>query len=184
VGAGFAWILSSSIVRAWCTMVLYELPNFSTREDSFFNMTWEISQWEFYTGIVTFYGLLFFGHLPRWRSKGFLDCACIHQTDAANKMLGVSNLASFLGVSDEMVILWDPLYFTRGWCGYELASYLALNTKGRIRLLPLLLPLLLVCHGGFSDVLAFDPWLLGTHLIGLFMHDTVLHFSGSWWQKL
>eukprot|EP00929_Paragymnodinium_shiwhaense_P097861 TRINITY_DN59451_c0_g1_i1.p1 TRINITY_DN59451_c0_g1~~TRINITY_DN59451_c0_g1_i1.p1 ORF type:complete len:335 (+),score=25.92 TRINITY_DN59451_c0_g1_i1:245-1249(+) len=58
--------------------------------------------------------------LPR---HAFLDKLCIHQTDEIKKQRGIKGLAGFLRVSDRMVILWTPEYFTRLWCSYELAAW-------------------------------------------------------------
>lgn len=72
----------------------------------------------------------------------FLDKLCIHQTDAAKKQAGIDQLGAFLRRSTRMVVLWQPVYFQRGWCVFELAAFLHMN-KGRanITFIPLKLPL-------------------------------------------
>eukprot|EP00928_Gymnodinium_smaydae_P066898 TRINITY_DN49860_c0_g1_i1.p1 TRINITY_DN49860_c0_g1~~TRINITY_DN49860_c0_g1_i1.p1 ORF type:complete len:385 (-),score=30.35 TRINITY_DN49860_c0_g1_i1:94-1248(-) len=67
---------------------------------------------------------------------GFLDCACIHQTVTVLKVTAIRKLAGFLRKSDELLICFDKCYLTRAWCVYEVACFLALNPKGRVRLLP------------------------------------------------
>jgi len=64
--------------------------------------------------------------LPLWRSSRsvFLDRACIHQSDAVLRKLGVDSIGAFLKMSKFMVVLWDPTYVTRLWCVFEMAAYL------------------------------------------------------------
>ena len=52
----------------------------------------------------------------------FLDCACIPQHDEALKAQCVRGLASFLGRSNKLVVLWSPRYFRRSWARF--ACYL------------------------------------------------------------
>jgi len=193
-----AWACLGSFLAALSVLgaqrFLYELPNFSKCEDGFFNLTWEISQWEFYAGIVTFYAILFFGHLFQQCSSGFLDCACIHQTDKAKKLLGITHLASFLRASAEMIILWDPLYFSRGWCGYELASYLALNAEGCVRVIPLSLQVEIAAVNvyflfGMASFLMLWPFIPAPWghnflvFLSMGMCFVFLAFSGEKYQK-
>jgi len=78
------------------------------------------------------------------QSTCFLDKCCIHQTDQEKKMQGIQQLGGFLRSSHRMVILWQPEYFTRLWCVYELAAfhYINLGVSGLVDLLPLKLPVL------------------------------------------
>ena len=45
--------------------------------------------------------------------EGFLDVACIHQTDHELMERGVYGLGAFLKRSKELRILWSPPYLTR-----------------------------------------------------------------------
>jgi hypothetical protein len=73
----------------------------------------------------------------------FLDCACINQVDASKKMAGIGNLASFLGSSSTLLVLWDERYFTRLWCCYEIAAFAFMNDRtleDALHILPVRLP--------------------------------------------
>jgi hypothetical protein len=150
-----------------CTQrFFHELPHFSTVHEELFHFSWAVSHWEMLSGLVAAAGILVFGHLPLRRTHVFLDCACIHQTIEAKKMAGIRNLATYLRKSDELVVLWEPCYFTRGWCGYELASYLALNPGGRVRVIPLLISveiftMIVFLSCGFSFFLLVWPYIPG-----------------------
>jgi len=68
----------------------------------------------------------------------FMDKLCIHQTDAELKTKGILGLAGFIKISDRLVILWSPRYFTRLWCIYEIASWVKQRKPLRnIQILPL-----------------------------------------------
>jgi hypothetical protein len=73
----------------------------------------------FFVGTVVFL-LTFFFWQPR--SLIFLDKVCIHQTDMEKKARGIDGLGGFLRKSRQMLLLWDPSYFTRLWCTFEVAA--------------------------------------------------------------
>jgi hypothetical protein len=74
----------------------------------------------------------------------FLDKACIHQTHARYKAEGIASLGSFLNMSDRLLLLWTPTYFTRLWCNYECSCFLDLKGAAQIDFVPLALPLYIV----------------------------------------
>lgn len=95
------------------------------------------SPWPMVAGIVVGFMVIFLGPCVRTQTKGFLDCACINQTDDDLKKQGIQHLGGFLEMSSELIVLWDKHYFTRGWCVYELAMYKVLRPDGKVRLLPI-----------------------------------------------
>jgi len=81
-------------------------------------------------GNISFLVVLFFWqHIKRALTRKtyfvFMDKMCIHQTDPELKGKGILGLAGFLRISDRLVILWSPRYFTRLWCVYEIASWMS-----------------------------------------------------------
>lgn len=72
--------------------------------------------------------LLFWQHVRsavlRSPRLAFVDKLCISQTDEELKKEGIRSLAGFIRRSDRLVVLWSPVYFTRVWCVYEIASWL------------------------------------------------------------
>jgi hypothetical protein len=53
----------------------------------------------------------------------FLDRCCIHQTNEKIKRQGILSLGNFVAASDRLLVLWDPTYFSRMWCVFELATF-------------------------------------------------------------
>lgn len=89
---------------------------------------------------------LFAGHrlLPSARKQCFLDCTCIAQTDEKLKQRAVGMLSGYLNMSDRLLLLWDPSYFSRLWCVYELAAYHHFSPAAPIDVLPLRLAVFVV----------------------------------------
>jgi hypothetical protein len=85
-------------------------------------------QMHFVLPMVVFFAVLWYGQeLPFGRRTCFLDKCCIHQTDESKKARGIKQLGAFLRHSKSMVVLWQPEYFTRLWCVYELAAFMHVN---------------------------------------------------------
>ena len=66
----------------------------------------------------------------------FLDKVCIHQTDPRLKQEGIAHLGMFLFFSGQLLILQTDDYLERLWTVYEVATFLRLNLKGRLVILP------------------------------------------------
>jgi len=94
--------------------------------------------------MVIFYVFLQYGQeLPFGRASCFLVKCCIHQTDEGKKAAGIKQLGAFLRYSKNIVVLWEPRYFTRLWCVYELAAFVYINDVNcrRVKFVPLQLSL-------------------------------------------
>ncbi|EER01262.1 hypothetical protein Pmar_PMAR020168 [Perkinsus marinus ATCC 50983] len=80
----------------------------------------------FVASVISFLLALFFGcRIPGYKhAMIFLDKCCISQTDQVAKLRGIRGLSSFLGKSNELLILWSRDYFKRLWCVFEVASFL------------------------------------------------------------
>jgi len=91
-----------------------------------------------------------------------------------------------------LVILWDSEYFQRGWCVYELASFVALNPNGRIITLPLKasagkVALNLAYFVGHAIVLmwpfVFDCSFLVAIVTAAFLSGVLVMASFDWYQR-
>jgi hypothetical protein len=77
---------------------------------------------------LVFLLVLRWGHaVPVHERLCFLDKCCINQTDPIKKAAGVKQLGAFLRNSEYLLVLWQPEYFTRLWCIYELAAFSHVN---------------------------------------------------------
>lgn len=81
----------------------------------------------------------------------FLDKVCIHQTDPALKARGIKSIGGLLSKSKRMLVAWDPSYFTRLWCTFELAAFKHAQPQAEIALLPIVL-------GRITTMLAITSW--------------------------
>jgi hypothetical protein len=118
--------------------------------------------------MVMFFVVLRYGQeIPLGRPSCFLDKCCIHQTDEGKKALGIKQLGAFLRYSGRMVVLWQPQYFTRLWCVYELAAFMHINGLDcrRVSFLPLKLSVFAIALSLFHSIatvcfVALLPWTL------------------------
>jgi hypothetical protein len=73
---------------------------------------------------LVFVLVLLLGQLfPLSSSLCFLDKCCIHQLDVLKKKRALQQIGTIISKSDYLLILWQPEYFTRLWCVYELAAF-------------------------------------------------------------
>jgi hypothetical protein len=106
-------------------------------------------------GMVVFFVVLWYGQeLPLGRVSCFLDKCCIHQTDEGKKKAGIQQLGAFLRYSKRMVVLWEPKYFTRLWCVYELAAFIHINDRDcrKVKFFPLKLSVLAIVFSLVNSV--------------------------------
>jgi hypothetical protein len=89
--------------------------------------------------------------IPMRESLCFLDKCCINQTDSVKKAAGIKQLGAFLRNSEYLLILWQPDYFTRLWCIYELAAFSHVNRGScdRVLIRPLKLSVFVVSYSVF-----------------------------------
>lgn len=99
----------------------------------------------------------------------FLDKVCIQQcTDHGEivqncprcriKQDGIRNLGAFLSNSKKLVILYSDLYFSRAWCCYEYACFIAVRGLDNIELLPLARPPIIWSLAILSMFLQVGHW--------------------------
>jgi len=117
--------------------------------------------------MLVFFLVLRYGQELPWGTRYcFLDKTCIHQTDEAKKAIGIKQLGAFLRYSEHMVVLWQPKYFTRLWCVYELAAFMHMNKDcRRVSFLPLKLSVFAIALNVFHSVATICfcillPWTL------------------------
>eukprot|EP00929_Paragymnodinium_shiwhaense_P090727 TRINITY_DN50868_c0_g1_i2.p1 TRINITY_DN50868_c0_g1~~TRINITY_DN50868_c0_g1_i2.p1 ORF type:complete len:581 (+),score=40.05 TRINITY_DN50868_c0_g1_i2:263-1744(+) len=76
----------------------------------------------------------------------FVDKLCIAQHDEELKSHGILGLGGFLKISQRLVVLWSPTYFSRLWCTFELAAWFRYeNSLSSVLFVPVEIPLRLVC---------------------------------------
>jgi len=80
----------------------------------------------------------------------FLDKLCIHQTDIVKKLKGINAIGAYLIRTKGLTILWDPTYFTRLWCVFEVAVFLRLNPYGTIDFVPITYGCVQLCGHAFT----------------------------------
>ena len=95
-----------------------------------------ISLWPFVVGEALVWLTLIKGrHFHA--SHCFLDCTCIAQADEKLKLQSINMLSGYVAMSDSMIVLWDPTYFERLWCVYELAAITYFSPQAPIHISPI-----------------------------------------------
>ena len=121
----------------------------------------------------SFYGIIFLffdiSKFTTWISNTtvsndtFLFWTMTADKDPVKKKKGIQGLGCFLDRSKTLTILWSPRYFSRLWCGFELATFLRHKSYGdpseqrAVEIMPTKLAVffcayMLACHACF-DVL-------------------------------
>merc|ERR1712130_53584 len=88
-------------------------------------------------GSLAFLCVYFFGHRITRKKQCFLDICCIDQASNESKQQGILKLGAYLNCSDNFIVLFDPSYFTRTWCVFELACYCRLSSLQKVKFVPL-----------------------------------------------
>lgn len=113
----------------------------------------------FFAGVCAFMGTLGSWHriaerIPFFEKSVFLDKVCIHQTDVSKKEQGIKSIGGILQHSHELLVAWDPTYFQRLWCTYEMSAFMHAQGKSRsVVIVP-------VQSGGLVAVLIFSEMLV------------------------
>merc|ERR1712194_412194 len=74
----------------------------------------------------------------------FLDKVCIPQTDPSAMKECIQRLAAFISHSNTVLIVYTDVYLKRLWTVYELAATCAMQTPGRIVIIPTIMPMVMV----------------------------------------
>jgi len=167
----------------------HPLPYLCTRHDEWFGYDFHFSYWELGIAILSGYLTLFWGRVFL-KKAGFLDGACIHQTDPELRSLGVRCLPGFLMASKNLIVMWDGFFLTRGWCCFEIATFRAKNPKGAIKLISIgLQTMMFHCHiyylFCYVSFLLVWPWVpgvmgfFGAGLLAMFPVYTYCAYGGE-----
>lgn len=89
----------------------------------------------YFIGLMMMWAFLLILPWLRCQGGGFLDAACVHQTDAHLKRDGISKVAQYIKASNDFLVALDQNYFSRGWCVYEFA--IAQASQKSIKAMPL-----------------------------------------------
>jgi hypothetical protein len=162
-GAQLDWFVSHSWKAAWWKRALSLMWIFNSMISAvvssagavivtlslvFWQFQWTGEFWEDFEGflpmgfaivagmLVVFLFILVQGHMliPSTRRQTvFFDRCCIHQTDKETKVRGIKGIGHFLKCSKGMVVLWDPTYFSRMWCMFELATFALVHSETGVK---------------------------------------------------
>jgi len=105
-----------------------------------------------YVPELVFFFLLFSLHWFRPK-MAFLDKMCINQNSIEEIRRGVQALPNFLHHSERLVVFWSTTYFTRLWCVYELARFLATHSANQMDFRPLSLCVLMIMANIASEAM-------------------------------
>ena len=102
---------------------------------------------------------------PSREHQIFLDKVCIHQTDTKLQKEGIAHLSMFLLFSGQLVVLQDDDYLERLWTVYELATFLSLQPNGRVVILPVNLPIVVLVSSLSLTTSQLLNWSLKTKVV-------------------
>merc|ERR1712217_90701 len=100
----------------------------------------------------------------------FLDKACIHQTNREKKLKGIKQLGAVLRYSERMLVMWQPEYFKRTWCVFEMAAFLHMKGSAKVDMVPLKLPAMASALFLFHFIASLALFLLHPVTIGAPWH--------------
>ena len=94
---------------------------------------------------------------------------CIHQTDTRLKREGVAHLGMFLFFTGELLALETDDYLERLWTVYELATFVMLHPEGRIVMLNVNLPPIVLVGSMILTILALVSFALQSTTMNRFL---------------
>mmetsp|Transcript_53561 Transcript_53561/g.148942 ORF Transcript_53561/g.148942 Transcript_53561/m.148942 type:complete len:646 (+) Transcript_53561:82-2019(+) len=108
-------------------------------------------------GLASFVGTLLSWHwifekVGACRAAIFLDKVCIHQSDIQRKEQGIKSICAIVDASKSMLVAWDPTYFTRLWCVYEISAFKFANADANLVIRSMHLPHFLGAFGYVSNL--------------------------------
>ena len=100
-----------------------------------------------------------------------LDLGPADNKDPVKKKKGIQGLGCFLDRSKTLTILWSPRYFSRLWCGFELATFLRHKPYGdpseqrAVEIMPTKLAVFF-CAYMFACHACFDVLMVAGNFVG------------------
>ncbi|CAJ1440172.1 unnamed protein product [Effrenium voratum] len=151
------WAFAAALIFGLCMMDILPLP--FRRQDDNLPETYPLGCWILLSNLASLVTIFAWPYLPQLKSMMcFLDAVSINQADGQLMEQGVYGIGGFLSISQELRILWTPLYLSRLWCVFEIAMYRKANPTGKITLAPVHLEVTALCLWLTMVILSLVQW--------------------------
>mmetsp|Transcript_131847 Transcript_131847/g.312536 ORF Transcript_131847/g.312536 Transcript_131847/m.312536 type:complete len:509 (-) Transcript_131847:284-1810(-) len=151
------WAFAAALIFGLCMMDILPLP--FRRQDDNLPETYPLGCWILLSNLASLVTIFAWPYLPQLKSMMcFLDAVSINQVDGQLMEQGVYGIGGFLSISQELRILWTPLYLSRLWCVFEIAMYRKANPTGKITLAPVHLEVTALCLWLTMVILSLVQW--------------------------